>query len=91
MKPSLPAFPSGRRLLALLLACAMSLSMAAANVQADSYDERRVRAGARLLQLYTGLIYEGPAVVSRIVGGLSARLARDGCSTVQEVVGIDVR
>jgi hypothetical protein len=50
VKPSLPAFPSGRRLLALLLACAMSLSMAAANVQADSYDERRVRAGARLFR-----------------------------------------
>jgi hypothetical protein len=50
VKPSLPAFPTARRLAALLCACVLTLSMAAANVQADSYDERRVRTGARLFR-----------------------------------------
>jgi dihydroorotate dehydrogenase len=55
----------------------------------DAYE--RIRAGASLLQLYTALIYEGPGVVSRIVRGLSRRLATDGISHVSEAVGIDVR
>lgn len=50
MKPSLTLLATGRRLLVLLAACALTLSMAAANVQADSFDERRVRTGARLLR-----------------------------------------
>ena len=55
----------------------------------DAYE--RVRAGASLLQLYTALIYEGPGVVSRVVRGLSRRLAADGFSQLSEAVGIDVR
>ena len=38
----------------------------------------RIRSGATLVQLYTGLIYEGPAAVPRIVRGLAERLERDG-------------
>jgi dihydroorotate dehydrogenase len=55
----------------------------------DAYE--RIRAGASLVQLYTALIYEGPGVVSRIVRGLSRRLATDGVSHLTEAVGIDVR
>ena len=51
----------------------------------------RIRAGATLVQLYTGLIYEGPGVVPRIVTGLAERLARDGFSNVREAIGSDVR
>jgi dihydroorotate dehydrogenase len=36
---------------------------------------RKIRAGATLLQLYTALVYEGPAVVGRILDGLESRLA----------------
>jgi dihydroorotate dehydrogenase len=53
----------------------------------DAY--RRIRAGASLVQVYTGLIYEGPALIPRIVRGLAERLARDGFSTVREAIGID--
>jgi dihydroorotate dehydrogenase len=53
----------------------------------DAYE--RIRAGASLVQLYTALIYEGPGVVSRIVGGLSERLVRDGFSQVSEAIGAD--
>jgi dihydroorotate dehydrogenase len=55
----------------------------------DAYE--RMRAGASLVQLYTGLIYEGPGAVSRIVRGLAERLERDGFTNVAEVVGADVR
>ena len=55
----------------------------------DAYE--RIRSGATLVQLYTALIYEGPGVVRRIVHGLGERLARDGFSTLNEAIGIDVR
>jgi dihydroorotate dehydrogenase len=55
----------------------------------DAY--QRIRAGASLVQLYTGLIYEGPGVVARIVSGLAERVAADGFSNVREAVGADVR
>ncbi len=50
VKPVLPVLRQARRLVALLGACVLTLSMAAATVQADSYDERRVRTGARLFR-----------------------------------------
>lgn len=51
----------------------------------------RIRSGASLLQVYTGLIYEGPGLVSGIVRGLTERVARDGFRNIGEAVGIDVR
>jgi hypothetical protein len=50
MEPARSALASVRRVLALLAVCALTLSMAVANVQAGSYDERRVRMGARLFR-----------------------------------------
>jgi dihydroorotate dehydrogenase len=55
----------------------------------DAYE--RIRAGATLVQLYTGLIYEGPGAVTRIVRGLAERLERDGFTNVAAAVGADVR
>jgi dihydroorotate dehydrogenase len=52
---------------------------------------RKVRAGARLVQLYTGLVYGGPGLVTRIKRGLSDLLRRDGFSGVAEAVGADHR
>lgn len=49
----------------------------------------KIRAGADLVQLYTGLIYEGAALVGRIKQGLSDALARDGLSGPAEAVGLD--
>ena len=46
-----------------------------------------IRAGATLVQLYTGLVYEGPDLVGRIKRGLVVRLQRDGFAHVQEAVG----
>lgn len=50
----------------------------------------RVRAGAALLQTYTGLIYEGPCLIRSVVEGLSRRVAAAGLRSIAEAVGSDV-
>jgi dihydroorotate dehydrogenase len=47
----------------------------------------KICAGASLVQLYTGFIYEGPRVVRRINEGLAALLERHGFRTLDEAVG----
>jgi dihydroorotate dehydrogenase len=47
----------------------------------------RIAAGASLVQLYTGWIYGGPALVPLILEGLSAQLDRQGLATLGEAVG----
>ena len=55
----------------------------------DSADEAyaRIRSGASLVQLYTGLVYHGPGLARRIVRGLADNLKRDGFASVGEAVG----
>lgn len=53
----------------------------------DVYD--RLRAGASLVQLYTALVYRGPAVVAQLSWGLAALLRRDGVSDIKQIIGID--
>jgi dihydroorotate dehydrogenase len=55
---------------------------------ADAY--RKIRAGADLVQLYTGLVYRGPGVAREINRGLLALCERDGFDTVPEAVGADL-
>jgi len=52
---------------------------------ADAY--ARIRAGARLVQLYTALVYEGPGLARRIAHELKALLVRDGFARLDEAVG----
>jgi dihydroorotate dehydrogenase len=54
---------------------------------ADAY--AKICAGARLVQLYTALIYDGPAAVVRIKSELAQALARDGLSQIADAVGLD--
>ena len=54
---------------------------------ADAY--ARIRAGASLVQLYTALVYDGPALVGRIKRDLAELLRRDGFRRVAEAVGVD--
>lgn len=49
----------------------------------------RIRAGATLLQLYTGLVYEGPTIAGRINRGLANLLRRDGFDSLEEAIGVD--
>ena len=55
----------------------------------DAY--RKIRLGASLLQIYSGLVYSGPGLVPRIVRGLARRLEEDGFDHISAAVGIDVR
>jgi dihydroorotate dehydrogenase len=50
----------------------------------------KIRAGATLVQLYTGLVYEGPALPRRIGRGLADLLRRDGYPSVTAAVGADL-
>ena len=50
----------------------------------------KIRAGASLVQLYSALVYEGPALVGRIKRELATLIRRDGFATVAEAVGRDV-
>jgi len=50
----------------------------------DAWD--RLIAGADFVQVYTGFIYEGPAIVRRICRGLEKRVATAGCKTLAEAI-----
>lgn len=54
----------------------------------DAY--QKIRAGAALLQIYTGFIYEGPMLVHRLMRGLAERLRQDGFSSIVEAIGTDL-
>jgi dihydroorotate dehydrogenase len=56
---------------------------------ADAY--AKIRAGATLVQLYTALVYQGPALVARIKRELLACLRADGFKTISEAVGSGAR
>ena len=49
----------------------------------------KIRAGASLVQLYTGLVYEGPGIVPGIKQRLVELLAEDGFGTISQAVGLD--
>lgn len=56
---------------------------------ADAY--AKIRAGASLVQLYSALTYEGPALIARIKRDLAEALARDGFAHVADAVGVDAK
>lgn len=56
---------------------------------ADAY--AKIRAGASLVQLYTGLVYGGPGLVGDILVDLAALLRRDGFAALKDAVGADRR
>ena len=51
----------------------------------------KIEAGATLLQLYTGLVFKGPALISEIVAGLADRLKAEGLSSLGAAVGRKAR
>ena len=53
----------------------------------DAY--RKIRAGACLVQLYTGFVYRGPSTAREINRNLVSLLDRDGFDSVTEAVGVD--
>lgn len=54
---------------------------------ADAYE--KIRAGAKAVQLYSALVFEGPGLVMDIRKDLKARLKADGFKSISEAVGAD--
>lgn len=50
----------------------------------------RIRLGANLIQIYSGIIYNGPMIVKKINYGLSKMLKIDGFKNINEAIGIDI-
>ena len=57
----------------------------------DSAEEayRRIKAGASLVQVYTGLVFNGPDLIMNINKGLIELLKADGYSNITEAIGAD--
>ncbi len=49
----------------------------------------KIAAGASLVQVYTGLVYEGPWMVRLLLEGLLQKLEERGLGSISEAVGID--
>jgi dihydroorotate dehydrogenase len=49
----------------------------------------KIRAGASLVQLYTALVFKGPALIGGILDGLSQKLKSGGYAHIAEAVGGD--
>jgi len=52
---------------------------------ADAYE--KIKRGATLIQMITGMIYEGPSVIGKINKELSVLLKKDGYKNIKEAVG----
>jgi dihydroorotate dehydrogenase len=55
----------------------------------DAY--AKIRAGASLVQLYSALVFEGPALLNRVKRDLAILLKHDGFASVADAVGADIR
>jgi dihydroorotate dehydrogenase len=54
----------------------------------DAYE--KILNGARLVQLYTGFVYEGPTIARDINEGLLELLEQDGFDSIQDAVGANL-
>ncbi len=53
----------------------------------DAY--KKIRLGASLIQLITGMIFQGPQLIGQINRGLATLLKRDGYTNISQAVGVD--
>jgi dihydroorotate dehydrogenase len=51
----------------------------------DAYE--KLQAGASLVEVYTGFVYQGPGTAGSLARGLLRLMERDGVRTLQEVIG----
>ena len=49
----------------------------------------KITAGASIVQLYTGLVFEGPGIAKSIVKGLKKRVESEGLESISDAVGIE--
>ena len=57
----------------------------------DSAEEayRRIKAGASLIQVYSALIFKGPALAKEINTGLLELIEKEGFKNLSEAIGAD--
>jgi len=55
----------------------------------DAY--RRIKAGASLIQIFTGMIYEGPSMVGKINKEVLELLQKDGYNHISQAIGADLK
>ena len=55
----------------------------------DAYE--KIKAGASLVQLITGMIFEGPQVIGEINKGLVDLLKKDGHSNISQAIGTSIK
>ena len=84
-----PLFPLSTAMLAkaYLLADGRLTLIGAGGVFTGHDALTKIRAGASLVQLYTGFAYHGPALVGRIKQELTAALKQAGYARVQDAIG----
>jgi len=56
---------------------------------ADAYE--KIKSGASLVQLITGMIFEGPQVIGQINRELVELLQKDGYANISEAIGVSVK
>lgn len=54
----------------------------------DAYE--KIKSGASLVQLITGMIFEGPQLIGEINSGLVKLLKQDGYKNISEAIGADI-
>jgi len=65
------------------------ISVGGISTPEDAY--RRIKAGASLVQVYSGLIFEGPSMVKNINEGMLKLLEEDGFTNIAQAVGADLK
>jgi dihydroorotate dehydrogenase len=64
------------------------VSVGGIDCAAEAY--RRLRAGAALVQVYSGLVFRGPGLFRELHRGLLDLMDRDGLESIDQVVGADL-
>ena len=65
------------------------ISVGGISTAEDAY--ARIKVGASLVQVYSGLIFKGPSMVGDINKGLIELLKKDGFSHISQAIGIDLK
>ncbi|MDP3985997.1 MAG: quinone-dependent dihydroorotate dehydrogenase [Candidatus Veblenbacteria bacterium] len=83
--------PLANRLIAYMYRCTQGkyviVGCGGVFTAADAY--KKIRLGASLIQMITGMVYQGPQVIGEINQGLVKLLRVDGFSNVSEAIGAD--
>jgi dihydroorotate dehydrogenase len=84
-----PLFPSATRMLARVyrLTERKLPLIGVGGIDSGESALNKIEAGASLIQLYTGLVFEGPSLIGRIKQALLAAMAKDGYDQLAPLIG----